>query len=74
LKESETVAIYTEFAPHETIIVHEALRATALGLATMERMKPVVQHPDLNQVLDKAIRNKEKELRELKQWAQNIIS
>ncbi len=64
----------TEIAPHESIIIHESLRATIASLAQLETMHQTTQHPELKQALERALRDKGKEIEELKKWAQRIVS
>jgi similar to spore coat protein len=63
----------TGYAPHETINVHEALRSSAIELAKLELMKPLVQDADLKRFLDAEISNKKKDVQQLENWAQKII-
>ncbi len=68
------MATNTGFAAHETLNVHEALRACGVELTKMEFMQTMVQDSDLKRFLDQQITDKKKGLQELENWAQKIIS
>lgn len=63
-----------KFAPHESIIVHEELRATGMALAKLQGMKSKVQQSHLSQAVDSMVSQKHEQLKALEQLASRIAS
>lgn len=63
----------TGYAPHETINVHEAIRASAIELAKLEIIKPMIDDDDLKHFVESQIASKKSDLQQLESRAQKII-
>lgn len=57
------MATSRNIAPHESIIVHESLRAAMVSWASLKTMHETAQHPDLKETLEQASKTRPKSSR-----------